>query len=106
MKDEKLSTLLGELSKEKIPLAPENLEAIVLTTIRTERVGKAETILFPSILRFAFVVILLTSSIGWFIGSTQIKNGEKANKLIARNALSLEVFDAKIISFSQTPTNR
>ena len=103
MNNKNLCNLLDQLKADPIPSAPEDLETTVLRNIRISRVTKTETAVFPSLLRFAFVVAILAVGIGWFIGSSQIRNGEKASKLITRNALSLEVFDSKTISFSQTP---
>jgi len=106
MNDENLTDLLDQLKIESIPSAPENLEAKVLRNIRASRGSRSETVTFPGLLRFAVIVAIFAITIGWFIGSTQIRNGEEASKLIARNALSLEVFDSNTIHFSQTPLQR
>ncbi len=106
MTDKYLTNLLDQLKVESIPSASKNLESTVLRHIRTSRVAMTDTISFPGLLRFAFGVAILTITIGWFIGSSRIRKGEEANELIARNALSLEVFDSNTIHFSQTPVQR
>ncbi len=103
MNDNNLTLLIEQLRTSPIPSAPENLEATVLRSIRSSRPSESSIVLFPGLLRFTFAVAVTAILIGWAVGSATIRYDSQTNKLLARNALSLEAFDSGSIRFSPTP---